>query len=69
VPLGLEHGDVVDVAGGELEGPRVRGVEGDGARGGAVDAAEIDGELAIDEDPDVVVADELQRFAPWNWNQ
>ena len=29
----------------------------------AVHAAEIDGELAVDEHPDVVVADELQRLA------
>ena len=39
------------------------GVERDGAGRRAVDAAEIDGELSIDEHPHVVVADELQDLS------
>src|SRR4029078_9658216 len=62
-PLRLKDGDLVDLADREREARRGRGVEGAAPRRRAVNAAEVDRELAVDEDPDVVVADELQGLA------
>jgi hypothetical protein len=58
----VEHLQVIHLADAQAELSGVL-VEVDGALLGAVDAAEINGELAIDEDPDVVVTAEREDLA------
>src|SRR6185436_1700328 len=60
VPLRLEHGDLVDLPDGEAEARGARSIQRDRAGRGTVHTPEIHGELPIDEDPHVVVADEVQ---------
>src|SRR5262245_1488722 len=59
--LGLEHSDLVDLAVLKAEVGGRAGAERHRARHGRVDAAEIDGEPLVDEQPDVVVTQEVQR--------
>ena len=60
VALGLEEVDRVHAPVGEAVRGRVGGVERDGPGRRAVDAAQIDGEVAVDERPHVVVAHERE---------
>src|SRR5688572_25725037 len=59
IPLGVEHLQVIYIADAqaELSGALV---EVDGVLLGLVETAEVNGELAIDEHPDVVVAAERE---------
>src|SRR5205814_9006476 len=62
VAFGVEELEGVDAA--ELEAEGGGGlVEVDGAAGGGVQAAEVHGQLAVDEDPEVVVAGEGEVLA------
>jgi hypothetical protein len=63
VALGLEDDDLVDLADLQVEIGGLGGVQGDAAALGAVDAAEVDGELLVDEDPDVVVPGEVELLS------
>src|SRR5207245_465226 len=62
VTLGVEQFERVDGALREAEVRRLR-VEIDRAIERTVQAAEVDRELAVDEDPEIVVAAELERLA------
>ena len=62
VALGLEDREVVGLAGLDAELAHEI-VELDGHALGAVHAADVDGELAVDEDPHVVVAGEREDLA------
>jgi len=61
VALGVENGQVVDVAGREAE-VADGFVEIDAALQGRVGAPEVDGQLAVDEHPRVVFAEEHELF-------
>ena len=61
VALGLEEVDRVHAPVGEAQGLGLRGVERDAAARGRVQAAEVDGQVAVDEGPHVVVAGEAER--------
>jgi hypothetical protein len=59
--FGLEYGDLVDVADRKIAKLCCRsGVKRDRARGRRMQSAQIDGKFLVDEDPDVVVADEIE---------
>jgi hypothetical protein len=62
VALGVEDVHLVAAADGDAELGRAR-VEIDGVLLGGVDAPEIDGEMAVDEQEQVVVAAERERLA------
>jgi hypothetical protein len=63
VPLGVEEEDLVDVPGSDREAGVPTGVERHGRRLRRVDPSQVDGEAAVDVDPNVVVARELQLLA------
>src|ERR1017187_1323076 len=61
--FGLEDDDLVDLAHSETEGRGRRRVERDAAGLRAVHAAQVHRQLAVHEDPHIVVADEGQALA------
>lgn len=63
VTLGMEQGNLVHFSYRQSEVRRHGRVNGERARNRGMEASQIEGQASIDEDPDIVIARERQRFA------